>query len=190
MSDDQHNPWNTPKPSPPIDPWGQTEGELPKPGESWGDAHAPKPIHQVDEDWGQAPMDGSVNAPPHQQPYRQGPPQQPQQPYGAPQQPHGAPQRPGQPNQQLIYQGYPNQAMTTSTSLDTNDIIAIVVTCFFPGIGHLMVGQTSKGIAIFAAMILTCGIAAIAWPIVMIDLIMVAQARKRRPLADWECFPK
>ncbi len=193
MSDDQ---WNTPPQQQP--PHGANQGSqnqqnngwnvesnLPKPGESWDNAHNPQPIHEVKEDeWGTAPFDGSVQPPGQQGAPPPGPaPQQPQQPYPGYQQPGPG----GYPQQQMTYQ--PNTAMT-NTQLDNNDIIAIVLSLFFPGAGHIMLGQTTKGIAIIAAMILSCGIAAIAWPVVLIDVVMLAQAKKKRPVDDWELFPK
>lgn len=209
MSDDQ---WNNPNQPPnPNQPGGEqqngwnVESDLPKPGESWDNAHTPRPIHEVNEDdWGTAPFDGSVQTPAAQQPqqgFGQAPGPAQQAPYqGAP---HQGPPNQGPPNQgayppqpqgpggyppqQMTYQ--PNTAMSTN-QLDNNDIIAIVVSIFFPGAGHIMLGQTTKGIVIIAAMILTCGLAAIAWPVVIIDAVMVAQARKKRPVGEWEFFPK
>ena len=68
--------------------------------------------------------------------------------------------------------------------------MAIVLSIFFPGVGHMMLGQVGKGIAILASMILSCGILSLLWPVVIIDTVMVAQAKKKRPLGDWEFFPK
>lgn len=214
MSDDQ---WNNPnQPANPNAPTGgsqngwDVESDLPKPGDSWDNAHAPKPLHQVNEDeWGTAPFDGSVQNPAGPQQQQQSPQQfgQPGPPQGNPYQgappqgqgmpPQGAPYQgaPSQPNAYPSPQGgypqayQPNTAMTTN-QLDNNDIIAIVLSIFVPGAGHIMLGQTAKGIAILASIFLTCGLAAMIWPVFIIDAVMVAQARKKRPVGDWELFPK
>lgn len=190
MSDDQ---WNNNNNKPGND-WNT---DLPEPGESWDSKHEPKPIYKDDDNWGTAPFDGTVNPQqPQGQQQSQGQPpyqQQPQQQQGYTpsgyQQPQGQPPYSSNPNPQhnIVYQ--PN-AMTTSNQLDNNDIVAIVLSIFFPGAGHIVLGQTGKGIAIIAGMILTCGMFAILWPIVIIDAVMVAQASKKRPVGDWEFFPR
>ena len=83
-------------------------------------------------------------------------------------------------------------ANTSQTqSLDTNDIIALVLSFFvFPGIGHIMSGQAIKGIAIMVVTLFTCGLAGLMWPIVAVDLYMVLMAKKQREITDWEIFPK
>jgi len=88
----------------------------------------------------------------------------------------------------------PQQSLTTSNQLEQNDIIALVVSFFFPGFGHLMLGQTAKGLAIFfgliAITVVTCGIGALAAPLALVDAYMVTMAQKKRPVGDWEFFPK
>lgn len=200
-NDDWNNPNNRPGGSypPSSSPQQNDQGwnhdsDLPKPGESWDTAHEPRPIHEVDDNWGTAapnpnpssPYDGSVQSPPQPQ-TGFGQPQSPPPMQGGPGYQPNAPYNPqGNPNP-MVYQ--PNQAMT-SQSLDNNDILAIVLSVFFPGVGHMMLGQVGKGIAIIAAMFLSCGILAILWPVVIIDTVMIAQARKKRPIGDWEFFPK
>ena len=78
-----------------------------------------------------------------------------------------------------------------SGSLDTNDIVAMALTFFIcPGIGHIIAGQTVKGIAIIVTTIFTCGLAGLMWPIALVDLYMVLVAKKQRTLGDWDFFPK
>lgn len=190
-NDDWNNPNNRPDPGHPSSPkqgW-DNDSDLPKPGESWDTAHEPKPIHPVDDDWGTAapgthtPYDGSVQAPPQPQ-TGFGQPQSPPPMQGGPGYQNNAPYNPqGNPNP-MVYR--PNQAMTTQ-SLDNNDIVAIIVSALFPGIGHMILGQVSKGITLFICSFLSCFII---YPIIIIDAVMVAQARKKRPIGDWEFFPK
>ena len=84
----------------------------------------------------------------------------------------------------------PSTGLKPTDQLDNNDLLAIILTVFFPGVGHMMVGQTTKGIAILAATYLTCGLGYVAFALVAIDCYMVAMARKKRPVDDWEFFPK
>lgn len=109
-------------------------------------------------------------------------------PHAPAQQPFHGQQQPGQMPGQM--QHAPQTGMAPQP--DNNDIIAIVLTFFFPGVGHMMIGQTVKGVAIFAANILTCGM--ISWSMiglvaVMADVYMCSLAKKVRPLGDWEFFP-
>lgn len=108
----------------------------------------------------------------------QGPPQQPPQP-----QP-----QPGQYGQGQM-QGGGGPLQTTKPKLENDDIIAIVVNLFFPGVGQMMLGQTTKGIVILAVSFFTCGGAGLLWVAVIIDAYLVAMTRKYRPLDDWEIFP-
>ena len=78
----------------------------------------------------------------------------------------------------------------TGNQLDNNDVIALVVTFFLPGIGHLMLGQTQKGLAIFALTFFTCGLSYFAVLLVVYDAYMVALARKKRPIQEWEFLPQ
>ena len=85
----------------------------------------------------------------------------------------------------------PNTGLKQNTDqLDSNDAIALVVTLILPGIGHLMLGQTQKGLAIFALTFFTCGLSYFAVLLVIYDAYMVALARKKRPIQEWEFLPK
>ena len=124
-------------------------------------------------DWGEAPkpIDGDPNIDMN---------------YGQPLPPPG--QAPGQ--QQAPMQQQPGgQLQTTKPKLDNNDLIAIVINVFFPGVGQMMLGQTVKGIAILAASIFTCGGAGFLWVAVIIDAYLVAMTKKYRTLGEWEIFP-
>ena len=86
-------------------------------------------------------------------------------------------------------QGQGGPLQTTKPKLDNNDIIAIVLNLFFPGVGQMMLGQTVKGIVILAVSFFTCGGAGLLWVAVILDAYLVAMTRKYRPLDDWEIFP-
>jgi TM2 domain-containing membrane protein YozV len=102
--------------------------------------------------------------------------QQPQQP--APQAPSVAPQ-PGQMQQQA----------KIKHTLETNDMIPIILSIFLPGVGHIMAGQTMKGLAIIAGVIFTCGVGYTISLLVAADAYFVVMCKKDRPVGDWEFFP-
>ena len=117
--------------------------------------------------------------------------------YGQPLPPQGAPpqqQHPGAPQQQF-QQGGPVQGPTggplqpSKPKLENDDLIAIVVNLFFPGVGQMMLGQTVKGIVILVVSVFTCGGAGLLYIAVIIDAYLVAMTRKYRQLGDWEFFP-
>jgi TM2 domain-containing membrane protein YozV len=80
--------------------------------------------------------------------------------------------------------------MQQNQSLDNNDFVALLVTWFVPGAGHMMLGQTTKGLAILAANFLTCGGLGLLWVFTVVDAYFLAMARKKRPVGDWEFLPK
>lgn len=101
-----------------------------------------------------------------------------------------------QPQQQQQYQppsqppqGQMQKPAKIKHQLETNDIIALVASFFLPGLGHLMAGQTVKGIAIFAVMVLSCGTGYMASLLVVADCFFVLNCKKDRPVGDWEFFP-
>ena len=174
------NDWNNPKGS-------DGSPSLPGPGEPWEE---PKPLHHVsDDEWGTAPPAnqgqrpggapdpyGQPSYPPqHQQPYAQQPPQG-QRPYA------------NQHSGHMTHQ--PNHYLQPSGEMDSNDVLAIVLSVIFPGVGHMILGQVTKGIVILAATYLTCGVGYFLCAIVAIDAYMVAKVRKTRPVEDFEFFPK
>ena len=77
-----------------------------------------------------------------------------------------------------------------SGSLETRDILAIVLSIFLPGVGHILLGQKTKGIAILAAVILSCGVGYIVSAIIAIDAYLVARVQKERAIGEWEVFPE
>ena len=74
-------------------------------------------------------------------------------------------------------------------NLETNDIVAVVLSVFLPGVGHMILGQVVKGIVILAVSICTC-VGYLASIVVAADALCVARMRKERPVDDWEFFPE
>ena len=194
---------------------GNGEDALPGDGESWSDMDEPKPLHDLEgEQWGTANparptipgatgpggVDGSARPNPgppraHQPGHNPGtmPGAGPQPNYSPNQAPNAGPgPRPyGQqpPGTQMTHPQ--NTYMTgPSQQLDTNDVVGIALNFFFPGAGYMVLGQTTKRIAILAATYLTCGAGYLLTILFVLDAYMVATARKKRPVDDWEFFPK
>ena len=156
--------WNKPPQGPPNA--SPSQDAMPRPGESWSDRDEPKPIHAPDNDWGTAPAQPS------------GPPNA---------QPHGVP-----PAQHMPSTYSPQNQLAPQNDLTNDDIIAIVVSLFLPGVGQIMLGQTTKGIVLLVSFFLLsfCFIGLVIWPIALVDTYMLIKARKTRPVDDWEFFPK
>lgn len=156
--------------------------ELPPEGQGW-EALNPDPVLDRpvrDNQWGTAP-------PQNEEP-------QLAAAYGAPPQgfappgPQAQGPTPFQPNQQMMRP--PSQApMTSSNKVEVDDLIPVIVSVFLPGAGHLMLGQTKKGILLLLG-ILLCGVSYIISVIVALDAYMVGQARKHRHVDEMEFFPK
>jgi len=108
------------------------------------------------------------------------------QPGGIPQ-PGAAPQQPGQPGPMQSTPG--TNMKPAKPKLENEDIIAIILSAFLPGVGHMMLGQTTKGIVILLVNLVTCWGLGLLWIAVTIDAYLVAMARKVRTLDDWEFFP-
>lgn len=115
-----------------------------------------------DDDWGQPPRH----------------PVQNEQPGQAPMQP---------PNQQMTQQ--PGTPAKIKHQLESNDIVALVLSFFLPGAGHIMAGQTIKGAVILAAMFFTCGGGYLLVLFIIADCFFVLNCKKDRPVGDWEFFP-
>ena len=84
--------------------------------------------------------------------------------------------------------------ITHPSDLESKDILAIVLSFIWPGIGHCFVGQIAKGIVMhacfFVIAFVTCGIGIVLIvPAVVLDAYCVVRARKLRPVGDWEFYP-
>jgi TM2 domain-containing membrane protein YozV len=75
-------------------------------------------------------------------------------------------------------------------NLETNDIVAIVLSVFLPGVGHILLGQKMKGLAILGAVIISCGVGYLVSLLVAADALCVARIKKERPVDEWEFFPE
>jgi TM2 domain-containing membrane protein YozV len=73
--------------------------------------------------------------------------------------------------------------------LDNNDILAIILALIFPGLGQIMLGQTTKGAVLLAVALFTCGGLGLLTIVSALDAYCVAMTRKTRPIEDWEFFP-
>ncbi len=77
-----------------------------------------------------------------------------------------------------------------SDRLDGVDIAAIVLSVLAPGLGHVILGQTLKGVLILALVVASCGVGYIISAVIALDAYCVARARKQRAVGDWELFPE
>ena len=78
-------------------------------------------------------------------------------------------------------------AMADET-LETNEIIAVIA-AIVPGLGQMFLGQPVKGIVVLAISILTCVGGGILSVLSVLDAFLVAKAKKRREVREWEFFP-
>lgn len=80
--------------------------------------------------------------------------------------------------------------LAIAPELDFTDFIAVVLSIFAPGLGHVILGQVAKGLVIMALTILSCGAGYIVSALIALDAFMVARARRTREVGDWEIFPE
>ena len=76
-----------------------------------------------------------------------------------------------------------------NVELDVVDVLAVILSVFAPGLGHIVLGQVLKGVVILALVIGSCGVGYIVSAIIALDAFMVARARRVRQVGDWEIFP-
>ncbi len=74
--------------------------------------------------------------------------------------------------------------------LEVADYVAIVLSVFAPGLGHVLLGQTAKGLVILALVVASCGVGYLVSALIALDAYTVARARKTRVVGDWELFPE
>ncbi len=85
------------------------------------------------------------------------------------------------------YRGGP-PSKQRSQKLETREVLAVIA-ALIPGVGQILLGQTVKGLVLMgAALFLGClgGLLSVAS---VIDAFLVAKAKKRRPVDEWEFFP-
>lgn len=95
----------------------------------------------------------------------------------------------GQPPSQPPAPRPQTQLQSTKTKLDNNDIVAIVLSVFLPGVGHIVLGQVAKGVVILLATLVTCGGFGLIWIAALLDAYLVAMTQKYRDVGEWEFFP-
>ncbi len=111
--------------------------------------------------------------------------QTPSNDWNSPQQDYGH----QNPDGSMMHAQGPSNVGGSSSVLDTNDIIAIVLSAIFPGAGQIMLGQTMKGAAILVFSILSCCIGGVFNIAAAVDAYAVAMAKKKRAVGEWEFFP-
>lgn len=79
-------------------------------------------------------------------------------------------------------------AKTGGDKLETEDIIPVVLS-LIPGVGQMMMGQTVKGLVMLGLAIVTCGFGGLLAVASVLDAFLVASAKKRREVDEWEFFP-
>lgn len=73
--------------------------------------------------------------------------------------------------------------------LETSELVGILVSVPLPGIGHVLLGQKAKGLAIFVAFVLTLGLLYFVALAVAFDAFLVVRASRKRDVGAWEFFP-
>lgn len=79
-------------------------------------------------------------------------------------------------------------AVMTNPDLDTSEVLAVIAAAI-PGLGQMMLGQTVKGLVLLGVAIFTCSGFGLFSVASIIDAFMVAKAKKRRTVGEWEFFP-
>lgn len=95
----------------------------------------------------------------------------------------------GQPLGQSQPQPPPGELQKTKPKLENDDIVKLAISFFLPGVGHLMLGQTVKGIVIFLLFVFTCGFGGLINIAILLDTYLCLMTQKYRQLGDWEFFP-
>ena len=81
------------------------------------------------------------------------------------------------------------QSTKTRDGLETNELVAILVSIPLPGIGHVLLGQRTKGIVIFVSLFVTLGLLYLVALGVAFDAFLVVRASRKREVGKWEFFP-
>ncbi len=95
-------------------------------------------------------------------------------------------QAPNQPDQ--LPQHQPPGQNQPKPSLQSDDYLPVAL-ALIPGLGQLMLGQTTKGLVILGLAIFTCAGGGLISIASVIDAYLVAIARQRREVGEWEFFP-
>lgn len=83
-----------------------------------------------------------------------------------------------------------NSMLTSpAQTLDSSDVAAVFLSIFAPGLGHVLLGQTTKGLTILGLVIVSCGVGYLVAALIALDAWLVARTQKERPVGPWEVFP-
>lgn len=82
--------------------------------------------------------------------------------------------------------GYP--VTTGQVDLSQEEIIAVIA-ALIPGLGQLLLGQTVKGLVILGIALLSCAGMGLLSVASVLDAYLVARAKHRRAVGEWEFFP-
>ncbi len=78
--------------------------------------------------------------------------------------------------------------------LTQDEMIPVGLSLLFPGSGHIMLGQKTKGITLLAIsiplLLMTCGTAYLVMIAVAYDAYLVTLVKRQRPVGEWEFLPK
>ena len=80
--------------------------------------------------------------------------------------------------------------MESNRSLEKYEILAIVLSVLLPGAGHVLLGQTVKGLVMLLILAATGGLGWILCAVVALDCYLLARARQNRSVQAWEMFPE
>lgn len=83
----------------------------------------------------------------------------------------------------------PQRQNSNPGGMSTDHILVLVLSFFFPGVGHIMQGQTAKGLVILAVSIVTCAAGGLLSIAAVIDAFLLIKAKEYRQVDDWEFFP-
>ena len=97
-------------------------------------------------------------------------------------------QAPPQSSQDQLPTHQPPQPGGSPAKLESGDYLPVIL-ALIPGLGQLMLGQTAKGLVILGIAIFTCAGGGLVSVASVIDAYLVAVAKKRRVVGDWEFFP-
>lgn len=79
-------------------------------------------------------------------------------------------------------------ATVNNQDLETAEVLAVIA-AVVPGLGQMLVGQTVKGLVLLGIALLTCSGFGLFSVASIIDTFLVAKAKHRRAVGEWEFFP-
>ena len=86
------------------------------------------------------------------------------------------------------YKGDRPATRPSSEPLETDELVAVIA-ALIPGLGQLIMGQTAKGVMLMIIALFTACVGGLVSVASVVDAYLVAKAKQRRPVGDWEFFP-